>query len=388
MTAQVVCERHRCTHISLNSDSTFATLKRDPTVAVDIAGATSPAFAFEESADKLAQLVKMTNSDHGSVKKVGQTFVWELGAKASWKAGTSQCDRDGVQSVSADCNGYQCFIGKCLFDGDGTKPLEAATRDCPVWDSSLENSVMAKRGKNLQFAEYDRCNFYSTGYGVPYVSRDRWRKAQSFEAGYHVGKTEDRQDVHTTWFRNYASIYGVQLGNVLEIGSGAFSQTKEVLDIALAKSVTLVDPLMSHYVQNVEGCNYKSGRLLNKYTTLLVQAGGEDVDFKESFDTVIMMNVLEHCINAIQVLQNMHNAVIPGGLLIFSERWYDTKWDRYDTGEWKPFWDVGHPISIKKQVITHLLRFYEPIYEQGFHFEDPFFNDDEGVYFIGRKKVI
>ena len=183
-----------------------------------------------------------------------------------------------------------------------------------------------------------QCNFYSPIYGVPFVSKSRWKKAQSFEANYHKGKTSDRQDTHSTWFQHYASIAGLELGNLLEIGSGAFSQTIEVLNVASAKTVTLVDPLMTHYLTHVDGCNFKTGKLLNRHPALIVQAGGEDVDFHQSFDTVVMMNVLEHCVNAIHVLQNMHNAVKPGGLLIFSERWYDTKWERFERGGEKPFW--------------------------------------------------
>jgi hypothetical protein len=56
--------------------------------------------------------------------------------------------------------------------------------------------------------------------------------------------------------------------------------------VAFAKTVTLVDPLMTHYLRNVQGCTYRSGKLLGEHATLLVQAGGEDLDFHESFDTV------------------------------------------------------------------------------------------------------
>jgi hypothetical protein len=75
-------------------------------------------------------------------------------------------------------------------------------------------------------------------------------------------------------------------------------------------------------------------------------------------------------------------------LIYILRRWYDAKWQVYESSQ-RPqnaFWDAGHPISIKKQVLRHLLQFYEPIYEREFHFETPFYEGDEGIYFIGRKR--
>ena len=104
--------------------------------------------------------------------------------------------------------------------------------------------------------------------------------------------------------------------------------------------------------------------------------------------------MLEHTANALHVLQNMHNALRRGGILVFSERWYDRKWHEYYralaaphnvTAPSKPFWDVGHPINIKRAVVDSLLHQYTPLFERTFSLEGDYPND-EGVYFIGRRK--
>ena len=88
--------------------------------------------------------------------------------------------------------------------------------------------------------------------------------------------------------------------------------------------VVLVDPLLRSYLQKTVHCTYKSGTFLKKYTgdTLtLISAGAEDINFfHDTFDTVMMQNVLEHVTNGLTVLQNLYNAIKPGGILIFHER--------------------------------------------------------------------
>jgi hypothetical protein len=240
----------------LNSFSSYAiaTLKKEPSNADDVIGALSPAFSFplsqEKPMDKLAQLVNMQNTDHGMMERVGEAFVWELAAK-SWTGGSSRsessCNLDGVESVGVGCNGHMCFVGKCMCSDSSTSSTGCTnpsreTEWC-LWGKSLENAVLKKGEVDLQFAEYDRCNFYNAEYGITHVSKSRWTKAQSFEAGYHVGKKEDRQDVHTAWFRRYSSIRGVQLGNVLEIGAGAFTQTRVNSPNLYARPSCLLVPL-------------------------------------------------------------------------------------------------------------------------------------------------
>ena len=97
--------------------------------------------------------------------------------------------------------------------------------------------------------------------------------------------------------------------------------------------------------------------------------------------------VQEHCHDALRVLQTLHESVRPaGGLLIFKERCYDHKWSKYGKEQQPvPFWDIMHPVNVKRAVIEALLSLYKPLYRRDFFYEKSY-PTDEGVYFIGVKK--
>ena len=158
---------------------------------------------------------------------------------------------------------------------------------------------------------------------------------------------------------------------------------------ATADNVTLADPLMEQFV-HIKGSRYRPGTFFNTVPLTLVSSAGEHLDFNEVFDCVVMLNVLEHTWSAIHVLQNMHNAVRRGGILVFNERTYDNKWDMFWKGAGNittrsknpPFWDVAHPINLRRAVIDVLLQYYTPLYLRRFSMEDDY-PADEGIYFIG-----
>jgi SAM-dependent methyltransferase len=235
----------------------------------------------------------------------------------------------------------------------------------------------------------DYCRFYTADTGIVSITRERWAQAQSVEASVWDGNQggDDRNEQHAGWFDQYRSVNGSSLGRVLEVGSGPFTQTKTILGKMArvnVESITLADPLMLFYHSHVPSCPYKDGSLMG-YPTQFISAGGEDLLLRSDYDTVVMMNVLEHCRDGVRVLENLHTAVKAGtGCLIFSERWYDTKWNRYEKDR-IPFWDVMHPINIKKAMINKLLENYRPLYRRDFFYEGDY-PTDEGVYFIGIKK--
>ena len=241
----------------------------------------------------------------------------------------------------------------------------------------------------------DFCRFYTGLGGVVRITRTRWQAAQSVESSvwHRYPGSEDRNAQHSAWFGHYQAVDGRALGRILEIGSGPFTQTKTVLERVggrggdpRVESITLADPLMLYYHARVPSCSYKGGSLMG-HPTQFIAAGGEDLYLRAEFDTVIMINVLEHCHDALRVLQNLHESVRPGGgLLIFSERWYDAKWSKYEQERQPvPFWDIMHPINIKRAVVEALLSHYEPLHRHDFFYEGSY-PTDEGVYFIGLKK--
>lgn len=248
-----------------------------------------------------------------------------------------------------------------------------------------------------QWSEFDAvqdvCHFYTKEAGIVQISHERWHQAQVVESSVWDGSTDgnDRNEQHAGWFDQYRAVNGSTLGRILEVGCGPFTQTKTILEKIMGRrdelaitSITLADPLMLFYLSRVPSCSYKDGTLMG-YPTQFIVSGGEQLALRGVYDTVVMTNVLEHCTDALLVLENMHLALKDHrGMLIFSERWYDTKWDRYEANP-VPFWDVMHPINVKKKVIDTLLARYTPLYKKNFYYEGNYISD-EGIYFIGLKK--
>ena len=84
----------------------------------------------------------------------------------------------------------------------------------------------------------------------------------------------------------------------------------------------------------------------------------------------------------------MFNALRPGGWLVFADRVFDARWDAYRKGG-EPFWDVGHPCTIKQTVLDHFLSFFEEVHMRRFTKDTPRTAQglqDEQIYFIGRKR--
>jgi len=107
-----------------------------------------------------------------------------------------------------------------------------------------------------------------------------------------------------------------------------------------------------------------SGNKLN-----LISGGGEQITYlKSAFDTVAMLNVLEHVMDAYLVLQNFFNSCKKGGIIIFSERWYDDKFNKLKQKK-SPFWDLGHPVNVKKQLLEIMLTQFTPIYRNDFFYK-------------------
>jgi SAM-dependent methyltransferase len=281
-----------------------------------------------------------------------------------------------VPTAMPACHDKRLFLGHACIR---SRPATVAACTDSEHDADWESST-------------DFCLFYTADAGIVEITQRRWKQAQAEESSVWNGNTggEDRNEQHAGWFNGYRALlpYAHRLGRVLEVGSGPFTQTKTILqrlpvDLIKVSSITLADPLMIFYHKQVPSCPYKDGSLLG-YPTQFIAAGGEDLFLRSQYDTVIMMNVLEHCRDALSVLENLHHAVKPNGILVFSERWYDTKWAQYEQSR-QPFWDVMHPINVKRAVIEALLSEYEPVYRRDFFYEGSY-PTDEGVYFIGIKK--
>ena len=187
------------------------------------------------------------------------------------------------------------------------------------------------------------------------------------------------------------------LGHVVELGCGPYTQLQSILrPDSRATSITLVDPLVAYYQSRTRGCTYRDGRLLGR-PVRTVAVGAED--FVGEADVLVMVSILQSVRDVTKTLQAAYNAIRPGGLLVFSDRVFDGRWDGYRAGG-EAFWDVGHPCAVKQTVIDHFLASFEEVHAQMYTQEgrlapgqskrkrarvQPPSRRDEQIYFIGRK---
>ena len=198
---------------------------------------------------------------------------------------------------------------------------------------------------------------YETEDGVTSVSLERWHKAQEYERATWIdqnqGSIDDRSNDHRIGFADYAAL-PKHLGNVIEFGCGAFTQVRNILTDHTADSIVLVDPLARVYQEKHQHCSYKNNVLDGKSVTV-VATSVETFETDYPFDTVIFINVLSHCYDARKVLDVVWRSLKLGGTLVFQERIEQRGANlRYD---------VGHPLTVRKNVLDGFLARFEGIVE-------------------------
>jgi SAM-dependent methyltransferase len=143
---------------------------------------------------------------------------------------------------------------------------------------------------------------------------------------------------------------------VLEVGAGPYTKLRLILEggnySRTMKSVTLEDPLALSYIANPKVVtSYDEHQFCipprRCWPVTLLRVGAEVPFQAEAYDTVIMMNVLEHCKDAVAVLSNVYHALRPGGLLVFSE-------SVYSPGS-LPQSDACHPLRITAKFFQYYM---------------------------------
>jgi len=228
---------------------------------------------------------------------------------------------------------------------------------------------------------------------VPPDGASRWAKAQRFEFNLWAssGGSDDRISTHLEGYKKFSALApNVNLGSLLEIGCGPYTQTKGLLSTlpdANVTKITLFDPSVNEYVAKVKNCAYSSGRLA-KYP----HGSGfwhfplettKNMPTHTEFDTVLSFNVITHVENGYTWLEDLYKTVKSGGLLLFSDYWYD--------GTHENFWFVPdayyHPVRPFRKVYDYFFTRFDLVYE---HVEKvpnrPSGLTDHVGYWILRKK--
>eukprot|EP00981_Chlorochromonas_danica_P012928 scaffold5574_cov162-Ochromonas_danica.AAC.3 len=234
---------------------------------------------------------------------------------------------------------------------------------------------------------------YSDQLGVPWSSPQEWNenllwKQLSFYRR-ELPQTRHnhlraRLDEFAVAFHQYSSLEGLDLGKVLELGAGGYTQARSILERvnATMKEITLVDPLVYHY-QSIKGCSYYDGQLVVNNTVfpttlsnLTIEAFGATLSTQGGlYDTVILMNVIVYAQDALKILETVYSALKPNGLLIFHDRYFDN-WIKSSKCK-----TAGFSVNIQQVSETTLDHFLESAFSR-----EPFFNTNQTKEQIDRSK--
>jgi len=183
-------------------------------------------------------------------------------------------------------------------------------------------------------------------------STTRWQMAQGYEKGFW----ENHTDIDLEYFEVFASELQddiasyLKLNNtssILEVGSGALGLVSHLK----GSTRVAIDPLDEYY-RTIPA--FKEARDTGvEYRT----QKGEDIDDPDdTFDLVIMDNVLDHCEDPWKVLLQVQRVLKPGGVLYFRQNTF-TRWGKFVRSVLELFKvDKGHPYTFTKDQIANWLQ--------------------------------
>lgn len=216
------------------------------------------------------------------------------------------------------------FFNKCYcrpgWQGDDCTIPTASNRYvpnktlCPAWKSDFNietytfqmwNSAPAVPCAKSHWGQCKLLCFWQPELGIVQVPSSVWSFASDKEHAMWKGfdTDKDRDAEHVEGFGGYKKVPR-NLGRLLEIGAGPFSQTKTILSTLKnfdLKNITFAEPNIFRYKTEVPHCTYKTGRLkgFEQYPLTLISKRVEELAFVETMDTVVQINVVEHVTNAV-----------------------------------------------------------------------------------------
>ena len=226
--------------------------------------------------------------------------------------------------------------------------------------------------------------------GILNVSRERWETAQRYEhAEWMIRGTaanDDRNLYHKDTFEGYECLNNIDVNSFMELGCGPFTNARIILEkFPNIKEVTLLDPLINDYLKHPH-CKYKSSTLdLQSGRSVkanLIPSSIERYDADETFDVIVMINVLEHCFDIPKIFSNVDRILNVGGIFIYADKQFDIDTIR-EMAKFK--YNAGHPIRPTKEYVNSFLdEKFKPIFSTTFDEEVAGLMGVER-YFIGEK---
>ncbi len=285
----------------------------------------------------------------------------------------------------------------------------------------IDSDVNILTGEDAERALHKEndAKYFNEREGVSRVEKDRWRTAQKAEKKHWMNlgirAADDRNYDHADKFGGYESIRGMKFDHAIELGCGPFTNLRLIGGIAEIGRCTLLDPLIDEYQAHPQ-CRYRTGKLvrdsysgspwmrtlrkglwrampdgLRRLLPGIPLAGTlnmpiEEMPLNETYDLVVMINVIEHCYDAHALMSSILRILRPGGVFVFHDRLYDASIIRERV---KEKYDAAHPLRVDQKLLMEFLqRNFSPLFSQQDEKIHAFEGREEtvrSVYYIGRK---
>jgi len=206
------------------------------------------------------------------------------------------------------------------------------------------------------------------------VSAERWREAQQWELGLWQEGQRKRGwkrivwpvvapvlravkwprgwgDDWNVWWKDQFDGYSflpVRLGDALELGCGPYTNMRLILKGRQASRVVCSDPLVKSYI------TFRGRWLAEAYAQGRVEIDDHPIEetpfMPESFDLVVMINVLDHVRDADMCLRRAIELVRPGGYFLIGQDLSDARDIAFHPH------DIGHPIRLRREDLEPYLE--------------------------------
>ena len=251
--------------------------------------------------------------------------------------------------TSRDCDGT-CLVNRCIC----VDPSHTGKHCKDPHPHHNRNSIACFKGND------DRCMNIPKYGRLKAISQDRIEASHKCEVSWWetTQGIPVRNEQQLVAFDNFRAL-SKDLGYVLELGAGPYTKIRLILEheeaARTANSITLVDPLLHVYLSNPNiTTSFTSDKLCVKgqcISTKLHPVAAEAFVTKQRYDTIILVNTLEHTENAVQIMHNIWVLLKKGGILVFGEE--------YSTSLQLQVADPCHPIRIMKALFDEYLDLFE-----------------------------
>ena len=234
--------------------------------------------------------------------------------------------------------------------------------------------------------------FLSPDRGVVAVSRERWQVAQEAEAHGWMELwrevIEDRNTHHFALFDYLFMLKERRFGRAIELGCGPFTNMRLAASALEIGSIELLDPLMPRYMDHPH-CAYRSGQLrlhdgrMAPITTAYAMPI-EDLQPEGTYDLVLLINVIEHCIDVDRIFTGIWDMLAPGGVFVFHDKYFDLAEVAETIGS---EYDTAHPLKPDRRVVDAFLERFRLVFSRRTTtLGRPMFTaTGDAIYFVGEK---